>query len=149
MRQAEGWRGGLSCLMPPVSDAAKIQGVFMGFWSEFKKFVMRGNVIDLAIGFVIGVAFSKIITSLVDGIIMPLIGLLLGGINIANKTFTVGQAVVKWGSFLQNILEFLIIAFSVFMVIKLLTLLKIKSELPPGPSAEEKLLIEIRDLLKK
>lgn len=121
----------------------------MSFFKEFKQFAMRGNVVDLAVAVVIGAAFGKIITSLVDGIIMPLIGLLLGGINIADKSFTLGQAVVKWGLFLQTVIDFTIIAFSIFLAIKLITMMKRKSnEEPPKPSNEELLLREIRDLLK-
>jgi large conductance mechanosensitive channel len=122
----------------------------MSFFSDFKQFAMRGNVVDLAVAVVIGTAFGKVIASLVDGIIMPFIGLLLGGINITQKTFTVGQAVIKWGLFLQTIIDFTIIAFSIFLAIKLITLIQKKEEpLPQKPSSEEILLTEIRDLLKK
>lgn len=122
----------------------------MSLLKEFKAFAMRGNVIDLAVAVVIGAAFGKIVSSLVSGIVMPLIGLLLGGINIAGKTFTVGSAVVQWGLFLQSVIDFTIIAFAIFMVIKLLTKLQKKKEaLPAEPTAQEKLLMEIRDLLKK
>lgn len=123
---------------------------YMKFLDEFKTFAMRGNVVDLAIAVVIGSAFGKIVTSLVDGIIMPMIGVLLGGINISDKTVTLGHAVIKWGLFLQSIVDFTIIAFSIFLVIKLLYSFKIKeSEKPPTLTTQEKLLIEIRDLLKK
>lgn len=122
----------------------------MSFLSEFKAFAMRGNVIDLAVAVVIGAAFGKIVSSLVDGIIMPLIGLILGGINITDKTFTLGHAVIKWGMFLQTIIDFTIIAFSIFIVIKLINSLQKKQEkIAPKPSAEEVLLTEIRDLLKQ
>lgn len=121
----------------------------MSFFSEFKQFAMRGNVIDLAVAVVIGSAFGKIVSALVDGVIMPLIGLMLGGINISNKSFTIGQAVVKWGSFLQTIIDFTIIAFSIFVAIKFINLLQKKEEAaPPKLSREEILLTEIRDLLK-
>lgn len=121
----------------------------MSFIQEFKKFAMRGNVVDLAVAVVIGAAFGKIITSLVDGIIMPLIGLLLGGINVANKSFTLGDAVVKWGAFLQTIIDFTIIAFAIFLAIKFINLLKRKEEAEePKYTHEETLLMEIRDLLK-
>jgi len=123
----------------------------MSFLSEFKQFAMRGNVVDLAVAVVIGAAFGKIITALVDGIIMPLIGLLLGGINVAGKSFAIGQAVVKWGMFLQTIIDFTLIAFAIFVVIKFITALQKKQEAvaaPPKPSNEEILLTEIRDLLK-
>lgn len=122
----------------------------MRFLKEFKEFAMRGNVVDLAVAVVIGAAFGKIITSLVDGIIMPLIGLLLGGINIANKSFTLGDAVVKWGGFLQSIIDFTLIAFAIFIAIKCINILKKKEEeQEPALSREEMILIEIRDLLKE
>ena len=121
----------------------------MSFWQEFKQFAMRGNVFDLAVAVIIGAAFGKIVSSLVDGIIMPLIGLLLGGINIANKSITVGDAVVKWGSFLQTIIDFTLIAFTLFIAIKSINFLKNKKEDHPAElSTQEKLLTEIRDLLQ-
>ena len=92
----------------------------MSFFSEFKAFAMRGNVIDLAVGVIIGGAFGKIISSLVDGIIMPVLGLILGGIDITAKTITVGHAVIKWGAFLQSVIDFTLIAFSIFLFIKLI-----------------------------
>ncbi len=110
---------------------------------------MRGNVIDLAVAVVIGAAFGKIVASFVDGIIMPIIGLLLGGINIANKSFVLGQAVIKWGMFMQTIIDFTIIAFAIFVAIKFMNILQEKrEEEPKKPSNEEILLIEIRDILK-
>lgn len=122
----------------------------MSFFSEFKQFALRGNVMDLAVAVVIGAAFGKIVSALVDGIIMPLIGLILGGINITDKSFVIGHAVVKWGMFLQSIIDFTIIAFSIFVAIKFLNMLQKKQETaPPNPSQEEKLLTEIRDLLAK
>lgn len=125
-------------------------GYHMKFLDEFKAFAMRGNVIDLAVAVVIGSAFGKIVSSLVDGIIMPMIGVILGGINISNKTLTLGSAVIKWGLFLQSIVDFTIIAFSIFLAIKLLYSLKIKeAEKTPTLTTQEKLLMEIRDLLKK
>lgn len=122
----------------------------MSFIQEFKLFAMRGNVVDLSVAVVIGVAFGKIISSLVDGIVMPLIGLLLGGINIATKTFTVGDAVIKWGAFLQTIIDFTIIAFAIFVAVKLVNLLKRQGGADEAAklSHEEALLTEIRDLLK-
>ena len=118
----------------------------MRFFDEFKAFAMRGNVMDLAVAVVIGAAFGKIVSSLVDGIIMPIIGLLLGGVDISGKSFVIGQATVRWGLFLQNIIDFTLIAFSIFIVIKLLSTIHIESkkDLPP----DIKLLTEIRDLLK-
>ena len=121
----------------------------MSFLKEFKAFAMRGNVVDLAVAVVIGAAFGKIISSLVDGIIMPLVGLLLGGIDISDKKFVFGQATVKWGMFLQTVIDFAIIAFAIFLIIKLIAKLQRKeTETPAEPTAQEKLLIEIRDLLK-
>lgn len=126
----------------------------MRILNEFKAFAMRGNVIDLAVAVVIGAAFGKIVTALVDGIIMPLIGLLLGGIDVSGKTYTLGHAVVKWGLLLQSIIDFTLIAFAIFMVIKLLNTLQKKK--PDSETAQanaltkqEILLTEIRDLLKK
>jgi large conductance mechanosensitive channel len=85
---------------------------------EFKTFVMRGNVLDLATAVIIGGAFGKIIGSLVNDILMPLVGLMMGGVNFSDLSITVGAAVVKWGSFVQNIIDFLIIAFVIFLIIK-------------------------------
>ncbi len=119
----------------------------MSFLKDFQTFIMRGNVVDLAVAVILGMAFGKIISSLVDGIIMPLIGVLLGGVNIATKTTHVGQAIIKWGAFLQSLLDFLIIAFAVFLLIKMLTALRVpkaSAELSP----QEVLLTEIRDILK-
>lgn len=116
---------------------------------EFKEFAIKGNAVDLAVAVVIGTAFGKIISSMVDGIIMPLIGLLLGGVNIAKKTFVLGDAVVKWGAFLQTIIDFTIISLSIFIAIKLINLLKRKEEEQmPKLNQTELLLSEIRDLLK-
>ena len=85
---------------------------------EFKEFAMRGNVLDLAVAVIIGGAFGKIISSLVNDVLMPLIGLVLGGINFTDLSFTVGAAVVRWGAFVQSILNFLIIAFVIFMIVR-------------------------------
>ena len=124
---------------------------------EFKDFAMRGNVIDMAVGVIIGGAFGKIDSSLVDDMLMPLIGTLTGGINFTELSVNVGEAQVKYGMFLQNILDFIIVAFCVFMMIKGINNLAKKKkeeeaaapEAPAEPSAEEKLLTEIRDLLKE
>ncbi|PLR89315.1 large conductance mechanosensitive channel protein MscL [Bacillus halotolerans] len=123
-------------------------------WKEFKTFAMRGNIVDLAIGVVIGGAFGKIVTSLVNDIIMPLVGLLLGGLDFSGLSFTFGDAVVKYGSFIQTIVNFLIISFSIFIVIRTLNQLKRKKEAEEEAEAEaadaqEELLKEIRDLLKQ
>ena len=85
---------------------------------EFKEFVMRGNVLDLAVAVIIGGAFGKIISSLVDDILMPLIGLVMGGVNFSGLSFTVGDAVVTWGNFIQTIVDFLIVAFVIFLIVK-------------------------------
>ena len=125
------------------------------FLEEFKAFAMRGNVIDLAVAVVIGAAFGKITTSLVNNIIMPLFGVMLGGVDFTDKAVTVGDANVTYGVFLQSILEFIIIAFAIFMVIKVLSRLhkkeeeKPEEEKPAEPSEEIKLLREIRDSLRR
>ena len=85
---------------------------------EFKEFVMRGNVLELAVAVIMGVAFGQIIASLVNDVLMPLVGLVLGGINFTDLSFTVGAAVVRWGAFVQSILNFLIIAFVIFMIVR-------------------------------
>ena len=119
------------------------------FADEFKKFISKGNVLDLAVGVIIGGAFSKIITSIVDDIIMPLIGIIIGGINFKDATITVGNAVVKYGNFLQNVIDFLIVAFCIFIFVKLINKLTKKEEKAKEPTKEEVLLTEIRDILKK
>ncbi|ASS72882.1 large conductance mechanosensitive channel protein MscL [Bacillus atrophaeus] len=123
-------------------------------WKEFKTFAMRGNIVDLAIGVVIGGAFGKIVTSLVNDIIMPLVGLLLGGLDFSGLSFTFGDAVVKYGSFIQTIVNFLIISFSIFIMIRTLNQLRRKKEAEEeaeeeAPDPQEELLKEIRDLLKQ
>lgn len=125
------------------------------FLSDFKAFAIRGNVIDMAVGVVIGAAFGKIVSSLVDNIIMPALSLLTGTINISDLSVTLpsttGEPIaLQYGLFLQNIIDFLIIAFSIFVVIKLIGKLHRKKEekpAPPEPTKEEILLTEIRDLL--
>ncbi len=119
---------------------------------EFKEFAMRGNVLDLAAGVIIGGAFGKIVTSLVQDIIMPLVGLLLGGISFQHLQLVMGNTALMYGSFIQSVVDFLIIAFSIFAFIKVIGRFK-KAEktappAPPAPSNEELLLAEIRDLLK-
>ncbi len=120
---------------------------------EFKEFIAKGNVLDLAIGIIIGGAIGKIIASLVEDILMPLFGLVLGGVNFQQLKITVGSASVNYGLFIQAIIDFLIIAFCIFMFIKLLDRMKKKKveepAVPAAPSREEQLLTEIRDLLKK
>lgn len=118
---------------------------------EFKTFAMKGNVMDLAVGVIIGAAFGKIVDSLVNDVIMPAIGIVIGGINFTDLSFTLGDSVIKYGSFIQAILNFTIVAFAVFIFIKGLN--KIKKETPkdeaPTPTPEDiALLREIRDSLK-
>ncbi|MBO5455401.1 MAG: large-conductance mechanosensitive channel protein MscL [Muribaculaceae bacterium] len=141
----------------------------MSFVKEFKEFAMRGNVIDMAVGVVIGAAFGKIISSLVDDIIMPLVGVATGGMNFTDYKWVIQQAVVdgatqevlkpevtmNWGSWIQTIVDFLIVAFCIFIAIKAINQLKRKKDEEPAPEApaeptkEEVLLTEIRDLLKE
>ena len=125
-----------------------------GFLNEFKAFAMRGNVIDLAVAVVIGAAFGKIVSSLVENIITPLIGILIGGVSFTDLAYTVGEAEITYGVFLQNIFDFIIIAFAIFLAIKALSKLQKKEEekeeeKPKEPSEEVKLLTEIRDAIKK
>lgn len=124
---------------------------------EFKEFAVRGNVMDMAVGVVVGGAFSKIVTSLVDSIIMPALSLITGKVNLSDLAFTMpvsGTApiVLAYGSFLQTVLDFILIAFSVFLMIKFINRFHKKKEEPPKaepvPSKEEVLLTEIRDLLQ-
>ena len=121
---------------------------------EFKKFISRGNVIDLAVGVIIGGAFGSIVTSLVNDIIMPIIGAIIGGINFSGLSFKIGDANIAYGNFIQNVINFLIIAFCIFILVKFVNKLssfkkeEIKKE-SEKPSVEVQLLTEIRDLLKK
>ncbi|HMU14813.1 MAG: large-conductance mechanosensitive channel protein MscL [Bacteroidetes bacterium] len=142
----------------------------MGMMKEFKEFAMKGNLVDMAVAFVMGGAFGKITSAFIDGMVMPVVGQLTGGVDFNNKkwvltkaaaevkdasgavtTPAVAEVAVKWGTFLTVTIEFLVIAFVMFMVIKAINRMK-KAEPappPPGPSAEEKLLTEIRDALRK
>lgn len=124
-------------------------------FKEFKEFISRGNVLDLAVGVIIGGAFGKIVTSLVDDIIMPFIGLIIGGLDFSGLSIVIGKATIKYGMFIQNVVNFLIIAFSVFMIVKAVNKVrrikqekKEEEEVAEAPSKEEALLAEIRDLLK-
>lgn len=119
--------------------------------NEFKEFIKRGNVIDLAVAVVIGGAFSSIVNSLVNDLIMPVIGVIIGGVNFTGLTLRVGTAVIRYGSFLQNVINFLIIAFAIFMLVKLINkFFKKKEEVKEAVKSEEVVLLEeIRDLLKK
>lgn len=133
----------------------------MSFFKEFKAFISRGNVVDMAVGVVVGGAFKSIVDSLVSDIIMPAVSLLTGDVNIADVSLSVGSIDIKYGAFLQNVINFLIIAFTIFCVIKGMNAvrtrfekqkeeeLKQEAEEAPTPSAEEVLLTEIRDLLKE
>ncbi|KEO72353.1 large-conductance mechanosensitive channel protein MscL [Anditalea andensis] len=136
----------------------------MSFIKEFKVFAVRGNVVDLAIAVIIGGAFGRIVTSLVNDIIMPPIGLLIGGVDFKDLMFVLREAyldpsgveinavTINYGNFIQFIIDFLIIAFVIFLAIRAMSRLQKKEEakpvIPPAPSREEKLLEEIRDLLK-
>lgn len=125
----------------------------MSFIKEFKEFTMRGNVVDLAVGVVIGGAFGAIITSLVGDVIMPVIGMLTGGIDFTGLSVRIGNATIAYGKFIQAIFVFTIVAFCLFLVIKAMNAAKKKEAeapaAPPAPTKEEQLLTEIRDLLKK
>lgn len=137
----------------------------MGMITEFKEFAMRGNVVDLAVGVVIGAAFGKIVSSLVEDIVMPVVGKLIGGVNFAKLAVVLTPAqigpdgkelatavLLKYGAFLQSIIDFTLVAFAVFMAIKVINRLQRKRELPaaePAPPPEEiRLLTEIRDSLR-
>lgn len=124
----------------------------MGILKEFKEFAMRGYVMDMAVGVIIGGAFGKIVSSLVDDVIMPVIGVLTGGVDFSKLSLMVGDAEVKYGMFIQNIIDFLIIAICIFSMIKVMNSISAKKKEEPAapaePSNEEKLLSEIRDLLK-
>lgn len=133
---------------------------------EFKEFAMKGNVVDMAVGVIIGAAFGKIVTSLVNDIIMPVVGVLTGGVNFSDYKFVIKQAVmngsevvtpevaVTWGAFVQTIVDFIIVAFCIFIAIKFMNKLKREKveepapEAPAGPTTEE-LLTQIRDILKE
>ena len=123
----------------------------MGFVKEFKEFAMKGNVMDMAVGVIIGGAFGKIVTSLVDDVLMPIIGMLTGGVDFNGLVAKVGDATVKYGTFIQNIIDFIIIALCIFCMIKAMNKLKKQEEpapeAPAGPTTEE-LLADIKDILK-
>jgi large conductance mechanosensitive channel len=125
----------------------------MSTLKEFKEFAMKGNIVDLAIGVVIGAAFGAIVNSLVTDIITPIIGMITGGIDFSGLNVTIGKAVIAYGKFLQATFSFLIIAFTMFMVMRMVHRARkeeaVAPAAPPAPTTEEKLLTEIRDLLKK
>ena len=131
----------------------------MGIIKEFKEFAVKGNVIDMAVGIIIGAAFGNIVSSFVGDVIMPPIGVLVGGIDFSNLAFTIKEAVgdnpavvISYGKFIQTVVDFTIVAFAIFIAIKGINTLKRKEEeapaAPPEPPAQEVLLTEIRDLLK-
>ncbi len=131
----------------------------MSMLQEFKQFAVKGNVVDMAVGIIIGAAFGKIVSALVSGVIMPPIGVLLGGVDFSDLAYVVKEATtdapavsIKYGAFIQTVIDFAIIAFAIFMLVKGINSLKKKEEeapkAPPAPSTEEVLLTEIRDLLK-
>ena len=119
--------------------------------AEFKKFISQGNVMDMAVGVIIGGAFGKIVTSLVNDILMPLIGVILGGLDFSSLAIKVGSAKITYGLFIQSVVDFLIVAACIFSVIKIFEKFKrnSKDEEKPEKSEEVKLLEDIRDLLKK
>jgi large conductance mechanosensitive channel len=129
----------------------------MGMLSEFKAFAMRGNVIDLAVGVVIGAAFGKIVSSLVDQIIMPPIGLVIGGVDFSAYKWVLkaagpdgkGEVAIQFGAFLNTVIQFVIIAIAIFLVVKLMNrLIRKEEDKPAAPPADVQLLTEIRDILK-
>jgi large conductance mechanosensitive channel len=131
----------------------------MSFLNEFKAFAVKGNVVDMAVGIIIGAAFGKIVSSFVGDVVMPPIGLLIGGVDFSDLAITlkaaegdVAAVVLSYGKFIQTLLDFVIVAFAIFLGIKAINRLKREEEAapaaPPAPSAEEQLLSEIRDLLK-
>lgn len=123
-----------------------------GFFAEFKTFIARGNVMDMAVGVIIGGAFSNITTSLINDIVMPVLGIFTSSVSFAELAVNIGPAVITYGNFIQAVLNFLIMALVVFCLVKAINSFHKKKEEapppPPAPSAEEKLLTEIRDLLK-
>ncbi len=132
----------------------------MGMMKEFKEFAVKGNVVDMAVGIIIGAAFGKIVSSFVGGVLMPPIGVLLGGVDFTNLAFTVKAAagdlpavVISYGKFIQTIIDFIIIAFAIFIAVKGINSLKKQEaeapKAPPEPPAQEVLLTQIRDLLKE
>lgn len=124
----------------------------MSMAKEFREFAVKGNVMDLAVGVIIGAALGKIVSSLVEDLVMPLVGTLLGGLNFSGLALSIGSATLKYGKFLQTCVDFLIIAWAIFLIIKLINRLKREDEKPAEPKApprQEVLLEEIRDLLKQ
>lgn len=140
-----------------VTDNLKNVKVKIKFVDEFRNFVTRGNVVDMAVGIIIGAAFGKIVTSLVADIIMPPIGYLIGGVDFTGLHVAIGEAVkIEYGKFLQTLFDFIVTAFAIFLIIKVMNRVRSKQEAQakpeppaePTPTKEELLLTEIRDLLK-
>lgn len=137
----------------------------MGMMKEFKEFAMKGNLVDMAIAFVMGGAFGKVTTSFIEGCVMPVVGLLTGGVDFSKKEFIIKEATkdaagkdiaavaIKYGAFLTTVIDFIVVAFVMFLIIKGINRMKKKEEAapvaPPAPTATETLLAEIRDALKK
>ena len=124
-----------------------------GIIHEFKEFISRGNVLDMAVGVIIGAAFGKIVTSLVNDILMPLIGAIIGGHDFSGLSFTIGESKIMYGTFIQNIIDFLIVAACIFLIVRIFNKLTKKKKAEPAKEAPKKsdeviLLEEIRDLLK-
>ena len=129
------------------------------FLKDFKEFAIKGNAIDLAVGVIIGGAFGKIVTSIVNDLLMPIVGILLGGVNFTDLKYvikpaegTIPEAAIRYGNFIQSVVDFTIIAFCIFLMVKAINQLRKKDEVPaasPAPTNEENLLTEIRDLLAK
>ena len=117
--------------------------------SDFKKFISQGNVLDMAVGVIIGGAFGKIVTSLVNDMLMPVIGAIIGGLDFSKLAIKIGNAKILYGSFIQSVVDFLIVAFCIFLMVKVVEKFKKKEEVKPTKSDEVVLLEEIRDLLKK
>ena len=122
-------------------------------WKEFKQFAMRGNIIDLAVAFILGAAFTAIVNSLVNDIFMPLLGIVIGGIDFSNLKVTVLDVTVTYGNFIQEVVTFFLVAFALFMLVKVINRLQrqkeVEAKVEPVPTKEELLLTEIRDLLKE
>lgn len=118
---------------------------------EFKEFISKGNIVDMAVGVIIGSAFGKIVTSLVNDIFMPIIGVIVGGLDFSNLSIKVGNSAIMYGSFIQNVVDFLIVAACIFFMIKVLSKFKKKEEVKTETTVDENTLLlrEIRDLLKK
>lgn len=132
----------------------------MGMLKEFKEFAVKGNVVDMAVGIIIGVAFGKIVSSFVADLVMPSLGMLIGGVDFSNLAITLRAAAegreavtLNYGAFIQTVFDFIIVAFAIFIAVKAINRMKRKEEAAPAPSPvptnEEKLLTEIRDLLKR